>query len=189
MAHAQGGLGLRNAVQAGVDSVEHGFYLSDEDVALILERGTFLVPTFASNYGILKIVERDPTAGIHEEAVEGARRVMADQSESFRRAAEAGVKIAMGTDAFGWDQGENLSELELMVRSGFSPMQAIMAGTRVGAECLGIEDRLGTLTPGKIADILVVDGDPLADIKVLQDKENLSLIMKGGQIFKNLLPK
>jgi len=185
MTHAEGGVGLRNAVRAGIDSIEHGFYLSDEDIALMLEKGTFLVPTLACNYGILKVIERDPTAGIHEQSVRVAKEITADHAESFRRAAEAGVKIAMGSDAFGWDQGENLFELELMVRSGFSPMQAIMAGTRFAAQCLGVENRLGTLTPGKIADVLVVDGDPLADVKVLQDRENLALIMKGGRIFKN----
>jgi imidazolonepropionase-like amidohydrolase len=187
MAHAEQGVGLRNTIQAGIDSVEHGFYVSDEDIALMLDRGTFLVPTLACNYGILKIADAHPAAGIHPEAVEGAKRVMAAHAEGFRRAAEAGVKIAMGSDSFGWFQGENLLELELMVRSGYSPMQAIMAGTRFAAECLGNDDRLGTLTVGKIADVLVVDGDPLADIKVLQERENLALIMKEGKVIKNTL--
>jgi imidazolonepropionase-like amidohydrolase len=187
MAHAEGGPGLRNSVQAGIDSVEHGFSLGMEDIELMADKGTFLVPTLACNYGILKIAEEHPTAGIHQEAIEGAKTVMDGHAKGFRRAAEAGVKIAMGSDSFGWFQGENLLELELMVRSGFSPMQAIMAGTRVAAECLGVEDRLGTLEAGKTADILVVDGDPLADITVLQDRENLKLIMKGGTVSKNLL--
>jgi imidazolonepropionase-like amidohydrolase len=187
MAHAEQGAGLRNAVKAGIDSVEHGFFLSDEDIGLMLERGTFLVPTLACNHGVLKIAEQHPTAGIHPQAVEGARRVMAPHAESFHRAAEAGVKIAMGSDSFGWFQGESLLELELMVGAGFSPMQAIMAGTRFAAECLGIEDRLGTLTAGKVADVLVVDGDPLSDIRVLQDRNNLALIMKEGNVFKNAL--
>jgi imidazolonepropionase-like amidohydrolase len=187
MVHLDGGPGVGNAIRAGVDSIDHPFYLSDGDISLMLDRGTFLVPTFACNYSIVKVAEADPTAGIHEEAVEGARRVMADHVDGFRRAAEAGVKIAMGSDSFGRFQGENLVELELMVRAGFSPMQAIVAGTGSAAECLAIEDRLGTLAVGKAADILVVDGDPLADIEVLQDRENLALIMKEGKIFKSLL--
>jgi imidazolonepropionase-like amidohydrolase len=167
--------------------VDHPFFLSDEDIELMLKEGTYLVPTLACMYGILKMAEQDPAAGIHAEAVEGSRKWMAAHADGFRRAAEAGVKIAMGSDSHGWFQGQNLFELELMVRSGYSPMQAIMAGTRFAAECLGIEDRLGTVTVGKVADILVVDGDPLADIKVLQERDKLALIMKDGKVFKNLL--
>jgi imidazolonepropionase-like amidohydrolase len=187
MAHVDGGPGVANAIRAGVDSVDHPYYTSDEDIELMLKEGTFLVPTLACNYGILKIAEQHPTAGVHPEAVEGARTVLAAHADGFRRAAEAGVKIAMGSDSFGWFQGENLLELELMVRSGYSPMQAITAGTRSAAECLGIEDRLGTLTVGKVADILVVDGDPLADIRVLQERDKLALIMKAGEVFKDSL--
>jgi imidazolonepropionase-like amidohydrolase len=153
----------------------------------MVQDGTYLVPTLACNYGILKIAEEHPTAGIHQEAIEGAKAVMDGHADGFRRAVQAGVKIAMGSDSFGWLQGDNLLELELMVRSGFSPMQAIVAGTRCAAECLGVEDRLGILEVGKTADILVVDGDPLADITVLQDKDNLALVMKGGEVFKDLL--
>jgi imidazolonepropionase-like amidohydrolase len=187
LAHVDGGPGVGNAIRAGVDSVDHPYYLSDQDIELMLEEGTFLVPTLACNYGILKIAEAHPAAGVHPEAVEGARKVMAAHADGFRRAAEAGVKIAMGSDSFGWFQGDNLLELELMVSSGYSPMQAIMAGTQVAAQCLGIEDRIGTLTVGKVADMLVVDGDPLADVKVLQERDKLALIMKAGNVFKNLL--
>jgi imidazolonepropionase-like amidohydrolase len=187
MVHVDGGPGMGNAIRAGVDSIDHPFYLSDEDISLMLDRGTFLVPTFACNDSIVRIAEEDPAAGIHQEAVEGAKRVMADQTDGFRRAAEAGVKIAMGSDSFGRFQGENLVELELMVRAGLAPMQAIVAGTGSAAECLAVEDRLGTLEAGKTADLLVVDADPLADIKVLQDRKNLALIMKEGEVFKSLL--
>jgi imidazolonepropionase-like amidohydrolase len=187
MVHVDGGPGVGNAIRAGVDSIDHPFYLSDEDISLMLKEGTFLVPTFGCSYGIVKVAEAHPAAGIHQEAVEGARRVRADHADGFRRAAEAGVKIAVGSDSFGWFQGENLVELELMVSAGFSPMQAIMAGTRFAAQCLGIEDRFGTLAVGKVADILVVDGDPLSDIKVLQQRDKLAVIMKDGQIFKDLL--
>ena len=93
----------------------------------------------------------------------------------------------MGSDSFGQFQGDNLFELELMVAAGCPPMQAIQSGTGVAARCLGLEDRLGTLEAGKLADILCVEGDPLADIRLLQDKSRLMLILKDGQVFKNLL--
>jgi imidazolonepropionase-like amidohydrolase len=185
MTHCEGGPGLRNAVEAGVDSIDHGFYLTDEDCQLMIDHGTFLVPTLACNYGILKVIERDPEAGIREQSVRVARELIADHAASFRKAAEMGVKIAMGSDAFGWDQGENLFELELMVDAGLTPMEAIVAGTRSGAELLGVEDELGTLAPGKVADVLVVDGDPLDDISILQDRDNLLMIMKAGEVFKD----
>jgi imidazolonepropionase-like amidohydrolase len=184
MAHMDGGPGLRNAVLAGVDSVEHPFYLSNDDASLMVDRGTYLVPTLATNYGIVQTAEEFPAAGIHPQAVEGARRMMLSHAEGFRRAAEAGVSIVLGSDSFGWFQGRNLMELDLMVRCGYSPMQAIVAGTQTAARCLGAEDRIGTLTPGKLADLLVVDGDPLADVNILQDRERLDLIMQGGRIYK-----
>lgn len=187
MTHCEGGPGLRNAVLAGIDSIEHGFYLSDEDIELMLKKGSFLVPTLACNYGILKVIERDPKAGIHEQSIRVARDIIADHAVSFRKAVEAGVKIAMGSDAFGWDQGENLFELELMVKGGMTPMQAILSATGRAAELLDVQDRLGTLSAGKIADVLVVDGNPLDDITVLQKRDNLQMIMKGGQVFKNTL--
>lgn len=189
MAHVDGGPGVANAIRAGVDSIEHPYFLSEEDIALLLETGAFLVPTLACNYGILKIAGQDPAAGVHEQAIEGAKKFIPLHTDSFQRAATAGVKIAMGSDSFGRFQGDNLLELELMVNAGFSPMQAIVAGTYVAATCLGVEERLGTLTPGKLADLLVVEGDPLANIKLLQHRENLLLIMKGGEIFKDYLSK
>lgn len=187
MTHCEGGPGLRNAVEAGINSIDHGFFLEDEDVELMLEHDAFLVPTLAANYGILKAVERDPNAGINPRSIEVAKELIDIHSESIGKAIDAGVKIAMGSDAFGWDQGENLFEMELMVRAGMTPMQAIVAATSRGAELLDVADELGTLEPGKIADVLVVDGNPLDDVTILQDKERLSLIMKDGGIYKNNL--
>jgi len=187
MTHCEGGQGLRNALNGGIDTIEHGFYLTDEDVKLMKERDVWLVPTLACNYGILKVIKRDPKAGIHEQSVVVAKSIIADHAKSIQRAAAAGVKIAMGSDAFGWDQGENLYELELMVGLGFTPMQAIVAGTTSAAKLLGAEDKIGSVTPGKLADILLVDGDPLADIRILQDKSRIQLIMKDGAVYKNTL--
>ena len=187
MTHCEGGVGLRNSLEAEIDTIEHGFYLTEEDVELMVEKGTFLVPTLNCNYGILKVVERAPNAGVHERSIGVAKQLIADHKVSLQRAYKAGVKIAMGADAFGWDQGDNLYELMLLVDAGLTPMEAIVAGTKTGAELLGMEDSLGTLEPGKIADLLVVDGDPLQDISVLRDKENLDVIMQNGQFFKNRL--
>jgi imidazolonepropionase-like amidohydrolase len=187
MAHMDGGPGLRNAVLAGVDSVEHPFYLSDDDVALLLERGTCLVPTLATNYGIVQVAEKYPSAGIHLQAVAGAKKMIPSHAAGFRRASEAGVAIVLGSDSYGCFQGDNLMELELMVQCGYTPMQAIVAGTQMAARCLGAEDQIGTVTPGRLADLLVVDGNPLADVSVLRTKDKLSLIMQAGKIHKNLI--
>ena len=187
MTHCEGAPGLRNAVLGGLDSIEHGFYLSDDDIRLMLDHDVTLVPTLACNYGILKVVKRDPNAGIHEQSIQVAKDLIADHAKSISKAAEAGVKIAMGSDAFGWDQGENLMELEYMVNIGFTPMDAIVAATSSAARLLGEEDRLGTISTGKFADILIVDGNPLADIRLLQDRQNLRMIMKEGVAYKNTL--
>lgn len=187
MTHCEGGPGLQNAVKAGVDSIDHGFFITDEDVELMLEHGTYLVPTMNAVYAILKIIDRDPNAAIDPRSVVAAKDLIEVHNESIGKAIRGGIKITMGADAFGRDVGENLFELELLVKAGMTPMQAIVAGTKTGAELLDIADKLGTVESGKIADILVVDGNPLDDIKLLQNKENLTLIMKDGDIFKNLL--
>ncbi len=187
MTHCEGGPGMRNAILGGLDSIEHGFYISDDDIKLMLERGTYLIPTLACNYGILKVIKRDPKAGIHEQSIRVAKDLIADHAKSIAKAAEAGVKIAMGSDSFGWDQGENLMELEYMVNIGFTPMDAIVAATSSAARLLGEEERLGSITAGKAADVLLVDGDPLADIRLLQDRQHLRLIMKDGEAFKNTI--
>lgn len=187
MAHVDGGPGVANAIRAGVDSVDHPYHLSDDDIVLLLAHDIFLVPTLACNYGILRVADRDPHAGIHESSKEAARRLIDIHTEGFERALKAGVKFVMGSDSFGRFQGDNLFELELMVAAGCPPMRAIQSGTSLAAQCLGLDDRIGTLEAGKLADILCVDGDPLADIRVLQDKSRLSFIMQDGRFFKNLL--
>jgi len=122
--------------------------------------------------------------------VRKARQVREEHIKSFGRAVRAGVKIAMGTDAgtpFNV-HGENLNELPLMVEAGMTPMQAIVASTRMGAQLLQWGDKIGTLEPGKLADIVVVNGDPLADINLFKDAKNIALVMKDGAVFRSDLP-
>jgi imidazolonepropionase-like amidohydrolase len=165
-AHAQATEGIKNAVRAGVDSIEHGIYLDDEAVALMRERGTVLVPTLIAP---VQISRHGIAAGVPAFMVEKSDRVQSVHRESFTRALHAGVRIAMGTDAgtpFN-RHGANAEELALMVAAGMTPAQALVAATRTAAELLGLAEQTGTLAPGKQADLLVVEGDPLSEIGVL----------------------
>ena len=183
MAHAQGCDGIKNALRAGVHSIEHGIYLDDEAIELMLERGTFLVPTLLAPVAVLEIGQQ---GGMAEHAVAKTREVIDAHRDSIRRAHKAGVKIAMGTDAGVAPHGTNLRELGLMVDIGLTPMEAIVATTRTGAECLGWQDRLGTIQPGKIADLVVTRTDPLRDIRSLENPNNIELVMKDGKVVKDL---
>jgi imidazolonepropionase-like amidohydrolase len=160
MAHAQAADGIKNAVRAGIRSIEHGIYLDDEAIDLMLERGTWLVPTLIAPQGVLDAV----AAGIPlpPEIVEKAELVLEIHRRAFSRAVEAGVRIAMGTDSGVTPHGQNLRELALMVDGGMTPSAALTATTRSAAELLGVDDRLGTLEAGKLADLVVVEGDPYA---------------------------
>jgi len=157
MAHAQGAEGIKAAVRAGIRSIEHGIFLDDEAIDLMLEHGTWLVPTLAAPRAVLTAVAAG--ASLPEAVVEKARSVQAVHDESVRRAIEAGVKVAMGTDSGVGPHGDNLSELALMVGCGMTPEQAWHAATLSAAELLGVADELGSLEPGKRADVVVLDGD------------------------------
>ncbi|MBE0431187.1 MAG: amidohydrolase family protein [Dehalococcoidia bacterium] len=183
MAHAQGTEGIKNAVRAGIHSIEHGVYLDDEAVELMLQRGTFLVPTIIAPVAILESGEE---GGMPEHAIRKAREVVAVQSDSISRAYKAGVKIAMGTDAGVLPHGRNLRELGLMVNVGMTPMEAIVATTRTAAECLGWQDRVGTVEAGKLADVIITKTDPLGDICSLENADNIVLVMKDGRVIKDL---
>lgn len=159
MAHAQAAPGIKSAIRAGIRSIEHGIYLDDEAIELMLDRGTFLVPTLVAPRGVLDAA--DAGAAIPDAALAKAREVVDIHRASFARAVQAGVKVAMGTDSGVTPHGENLRELTLMVEGGMTPMQAIVATTRSAAELMGLDDELGTLEPGKRADLVVVGGDPL----------------------------
>jgi imidazolonepropionase-like amidohydrolase len=159
MAHAQGAAGIKAAVRAGVRSIEHGVFLNDEAISMMLERGTFLVPTLIAPTGVLDAAAAG--AAIPEASVRKARELLETHRDSFRKAVAAGVKIAMGTDCPVAPHGQNLRELQMMVDGGLTPAQALLAATSSAAELTGLSRELGTLEPGKRADLVVVDGDPL----------------------------
>jgi imidazolonepropionase-like amidohydrolase len=187
MSHAQGSEGIKNAVRAGVRSIEHGFYLDDEAIELMLENGTWLVPTLVAPIGVLEAAET--TGEVPEWAVRKAREVVEAHRESIARAHEAGVRIAMGTDCGVAPHGTNLHEIGLMVElAGLSPMEALVATTGDAARCLGLQDQLGTLEPGKLADVVVTRVDPLADPAGLADPDAIQLVLREGRVVKDRRP-
>jgi imidazolonepropionase-like amidohydrolase len=158
MAHAQGADGIKNAVRAGIRSIDHGIYLDDEAIELMLARGPWFVPTLVAPQGVLDAVD----AGISLPAavVDKARMVIEIHRAAFRRAVEAGVRIAMGTDSGVTPHGRNLRELQLMADGGMAPGAVLEATTRSAAQLMGVDTLLGTIAEGKIADLAVVAGDP-----------------------------
>jgi imidazolonepropionase-like amidohydrolase len=163
MAHAQSTAGIRNAVQAGVRSIEHGIYLDDETITLMLERGTWLVPTLLAVDGVLARGDELP-----ERIMAKARAVRDAHREAVRRAVAAGVRIAMGTDCPVSPHGTNLNELALLVETGLPPERALAAATSSAADLLGRPD-LGRLRPGSRADVVVVRGD-IDHVTTLRDR-------------------
>jgi imidazolonepropionase-like amidohydrolase len=180
--HAMGTQGILNALRAGIDSIEHGVYLNEEAVSLMVERKIPLIPTISALY---HIESKGIDAGIPAYAVEKTLMVKPHHLESIRLAREAGVLVAAGTDAgtpFNL-HGENLCEIKLLVEyGGFSPMQAIEAGTRVSARVLGLENDLGTIEEGKLADLIMVAGNPLDNIDILLERDSICLVMQGGKL-------
>jgi len=183
MSHAQSEVGIQLALRNGVDTIEHAIYLDEETIDLLLEKDAVVVPTFAIADAIVKFGR---AAGLPEYAMKKAEASHQAHRESIRRAFQAGVKIALGTDfagPAGVAHGDNAVELEILVQQvGMSPMQAIASATRIGAEALGLEDEIGTLTPGKQADLLIVGGDPSRDVGILRQKAAIELVMKSGRI-------
>lgn len=186
MSHAQATQGIKNAVSAGIESIEHGIYLDDEVIEAMKRQGTYLVATLVAPMWVLRRAEESPGA-MPPYAVRKTKEVLEVHRASFKAAAEAGVRIAMGTDSGVGYHGSNAEELALMVELGLTPMEAIVATTKAAAECSRIDHLTGTIEVGKAADVLAVNGDPLSDIGILQDGEQLALIMKGGEAFKNEL--
>ena len=185
--HCHGAAGVKEAIRAGLDTVEHGTLLDEEAIALMQQHGTYYVPTLVAPF---HICAGGTDSGIPAYAVEKSHLVMECHKESVRQAHEAGVKIAMGTDC-GTPlnvAGKNALELELLTQNGLSTAEALMATTRVAAEAIGIDDRAGTLDVGKWADIILVQGDPLADIRVLQRSERISCVIKAGRLMKGTAP-
>ncbi|MCZ2839869.1 metal-dependent hydrolase family protein [Modestobacter sp. VKM Ac-2985] len=182
--HAIGRSGIHNALISGIDSIEHGFYLDDELLDIAVAQGTFLVPTILAVDGITR---NGTAAGIPGWVVEKAEKEAAKQRESFSAAVASGMRIAAGTDAgtpFN-PHGDLARELALMVHYGLTPMQTIIAATRGAAENLGLAHELGTLEVGKLADLIVVDGDPVADITATG---RVVLVVKDGVVHRDELP-
>jgi imidazolonepropionase-like amidohydrolase len=180
-AHAHGATGVKNAVRAGVTSVEHAYFLDHEGIELMIEKGTYLVPTSAA---VRLVVKHGKGGGIPCPVVAKAASAFDSHIASCRDAWKAGVKLAMGTDA-GTPynrHGENMQELEAMVDIGLSPMQAIVMATRSAAELLRMDHLVGTVEVGKEADLLVLDGDPLDDITMLQDRARLRRVYQAGDL-------
>lgn len=186
MAHAQATQGIKNAVIAGVESIEHGIFLDDEVIAEMKARGTFLVPTLHAPRGVLIREEENP-GSVLPQSLRKTHEVIDVHRESIRAAREAGVRIAMGTDAGVGKHGTNAEELQYLCEIGMSPMEAIVATTRVASECIHMSDDVGTLEAGKFADLLVIDGDPLDDITILQDQSRMPLVMVGGRTHRDAL--
>lgn len=186
MAHAQGSQGIKNALLGGVASIEHGVYLNDELINFMLKKDVYLVPTLVAPLAVVEFAEEHPDI-LPPVMAAKAIDVIESHRQSFRRAVEAGVKVAMGTDSGVGKHGENGRELQLMVENGMTPMQAILASTANAARLLHLDGSLGTLEVGKLADVIVVDGDVLSDIRKIADPTNIKLVLKDGRAAKNTL--
>jgi imidazolonepropionase-like amidohydrolase len=180
MAHAMSAAGIRNALIAGVTSIEHGCLLDEECIALMKEKGAYLVPTLVAPKDVIEGAKVGG-GGLPPEMIEKAERISGLHRTAVSAAVAAGVKVAMGTDSGVGAHGRNVRELGEMVRCGMTPMQAIVASTTVPAELLRRPD-LGSLESGKLADVVVVRGDPLDDIDSLADPDTIRLVIKDGRV-------
>lgn len=175
--HAQGSEGILNAVLGGVDSIEHGIFMTDACVEAMVARGTYLVPTLAAVRNILAMKDK----GVPAYAIEKSERAVARHEQSIRMYYEAGGKIAMGTDAgtpFN-RHGENAQELEYMNEIGIPPLEALRFSTAAGADLMDLADE-GRIREGGLADLLLVEGDPLADVRMVARRENHRMVVKRG---------
>ena len=179
-AHAHGAEGAKRAIRAGIDSIEHGSFLDDEALDLMRAKGTFLVATLMAPQGLREKLDRGLYMPPNVEAK--ARAAIASIQTMFRKAVTKGVRIAFGTDAAVYPHGRNAEEFRLMVELGIRPIDALRAATSVNAELFGLSDQLGTLAPGKLADIIAVPGDPTRDIR---ETEKVFFVMKEGVVYRN----
>jgi imidazolonepropionase-like amidohydrolase len=179
--HAHGADGVKVALAAGVDSIEHGTTLDDECLELFRKSGAYYVPTLSTVNGYLERIAADPNAYSPAVRAKVDWRISIT-GESLRKAVPKGVKIAFGTDAGVSKHGRNADEFELMVKNGMTPMQALEAATVNAADLLGLSADVGTLETGKRADLIAVDGDPLRDVTVLK---RVPFVMKDGAVFKD----
>ena len=187
-AHAHGADGMKNAIKAGTHSIEHATLMDEEAAGLMREYGVFMVPTLSA---LATTAACGLACGIPESALTKAKSMQARHEASFKKAARAGINVALGTDAgtpFNY-HGENAQELERMVALGMTPMEAIVAATSAAAALLGFSHTLGTIEPGKDADLLGVDGNPLKRVAVLRDREKLHGVMQAGRFVSGPLSR
>ncbi len=187
-AHAHATEGMKNAIRAGAHSIEHATLMDQEASDLMRKQGVYMVPTLSA---LATAVACGLAAGIPEDVVNKAQALRARHSASFKQAHRAGILIAMGTDAgtpFNY-HGENAHELERMVALGMSPMEAIVAGTSSAASLLGIDHLIGTLEKGKLADLVIVNGNPIRRISILQEKNRIAGVMQAGRLVSGPLSK
>ncbi len=177
MAHAQATDGIKNAIRAGIRSIEHGIYLDDEAIQMMLDAGTYLVPTLIAPVGVLEAADRG--VDLPPAILEKARNVVDVHRDSVSKAIAAGVKVAMGTDSGVTPHGQNLRELALMAELGMSPSEVLEASTRVASELMGIEDTVGTLEVGKVADAVVFDG---TDLDVTDMRSRVARVFQAGEL-------
>jgi imidazolonepropionase-like amidohydrolase len=179
--HAHGAEGMKRAVEAGVTSIEHGTFMTDEIMALMKKHGTYYVPTILAGVFVAeKAKEEDYFPAIVRPK---AAKIGPEIRGTFARAVKAGVTIAFGTDTGVSPHGDNAREFELMVESGMSPMRALQAATSVASRLLRVQDELGTVEPGKLADLVAVPGDPLQNIGLMR---SVAFVMKEGKVYKQV---
>ncbi|HEY3815325.1 MAG TPA: amidohydrolase family protein [Caulobacteraceae bacterium] len=179
-AHAHGTAGINAALRAGVDSIEHGTYLDDESIKLFKEHNAYLVPTLLAGHTVQEEASK-PDTWMPPAVKAKALQVGPNMIAMLHRAHAAGVKIAFGTDSGVSHHGDNAREFALMVQAGLTPLEAIKAATVTASEQLRLNATVGTLAPGKAADLIAVKGDPLSDVTLL---EHVNVVMKGGKIYK-----
>lgn len=178
-AHAHGATGIKRAIRAGIDSIEHGTFADDEALAMMKERGTYLIPTMMAAEGLREAL----AAGrpIPPAIAAKAKLAIAQLDATVRKAIASGVRVGVGTDAAVYPHGRNAEEFHVLVDHGMRPIDALKAGTSVDAELLGIAERTGTLAPGKLADVVAVPGNPVDNIR---QTEHVSFVMKEGLIYR-----
>ena len=177
-AHAHGTDGIKDAIRAGTDSIEHASFIDDEGIRLAKQNGTYLsMDIYVTEY----ILSEGEKAGILQESLDKERKTGKTQRENFTKAVKAGVKMVMGTDAGVYPHGDNLKQLSRMVEFGMTPMQALQAASINAAILLRKDQDIGSIAAGRYADMIAVEGNPLEDISLI---ENVSFVMKGGEIVK-----
>jgi len=178
-AHAHGAEGAKRAIRAGIDSIEHGTFMDDEALDMMKARGTVFIPTLMATQGGREKLGK----GMYPPAVEAKMRAAIEAiNGTMKRAIAKGVRIGMGTDAAVYPHGRNPEEFHMLVDLGLPPIDALRAGTSIDAELLGIQNRVGTLEPGKLADVVVIPGDPIQNIRQV---EKIGFVMKEGVIYRN----